>query len=139
MTELTPKQENFVQYLAQGMSQRKAYRAAYNAENMSDNTVDNKACKLFAQEKIRTRYKEIMSELADTTILSVKERITLLYNLILKDDTKPTDKIKAIETINKMEGLYTTKIEADVNSSANVNVYKNLTEEQLIKLAEGLE
>lgn len=61
---LTQKQERFVQELIKGRSQREAYKAAYGAGQMTDKTVDEKACRLFADPKVRARYEELRS-LAD--------------------------------------------------------------------------
>lgn len=58
---LTQKQERFVQELIKGRSQREAYKAAYDAERMTDKTVDEKACRLFADGKVRARYEELRS------------------------------------------------------------------------------
>ena len=44
MSDLTPKQEMFVQALIAGKSQREAYKEAYNATNMKDETIDVRAC-----------------------------------------------------------------------------------------------
>ena len=33
-----------------------------------------------------------------------------------------SDKIKAVDTLNKMSGEYITKVEADVSSEVNINI-----------------
>jgi hypothetical protein len=62
MRNLTPKQENFIIALINGMSQRQAYKSAYDAENMSDKTIDSKACRLFKKNNIQVKYKQLISE-----------------------------------------------------------------------------
>ena len=52
MSNLTPKQEAFVQALIAGKSQREAYKEAYNAANMKDETIDVRAC----EEKLKKLY-----------------------------------------------------------------------------------
>lgn len=110
---LTAKQEKFVRNLIEGMSQREAYKNSYNASNMADKTIDEKACLLFADDKIRTRYKELQEELAKASILSVTERAILLSD-IARGEEKTENKIKAIDTLNKMTGEYTTQVRATV-------------------------
>lgn len=138
---LTIKQEKFVQNIVKGMSQREAYKHSYNAENMADDTIDNKACKLFKQDKIRTRYKELVKRLEDKTIMSAEERMKWLSKVINCDikvkqeydneikeyDPYMSDRLKALDMLNKMDGQYITKLEADVNSDVTINI--ELTDE----------
>ena len=126
---LTPKREKFVQNLVKGMSQREAYKNSFNAGNMKDATIDKKASELFKKEEIRGRYDVLVKRLEDTTIMDAKERMKWLSKVI-KGDVKEkytywdngeqydgekeadlTTKIKALDTLNKMEGIYITKVQ----------------------------
>lgn len=128
---LNVKQEKFVQNIVKGMSQRQAYKDAYGAEYDND-AIDSNACDLFNSAKVQERYKELMNKLEDESIMSAKERMIWLSNVIknkeLEEDNdgfKPADlntKIKALDTLNKMSGEYITKVEADVNSDVNINI-----------------
>lgn len=132
---LNPKQEKFIQNIVNGMSQREAYKNAYKAK-YKDKAIDEKACVLFNSEKVQQRYKELMEQLEDKAIMSAKERMKWLTDVIngniledvpvmtdIKEDkvntikcpTKIDTKLKALDTLNKMSGEYTTKIEADVS------------------------
>lgn len=62
MSNLTPKQEKFVQALISGKSQRAAYKEAYSTANMKDETIDSKACLLLKNDKVRARYDELRAE-----------------------------------------------------------------------------
>ena len=62
MSDLTPKQEMFVQALIAGKSQREAYKEAYNAANMKDETIDVRACELLKKSKVKVRYEELLEE-----------------------------------------------------------------------------
>lgn len=134
---LTPKQERFIQNIVSGMSQRQAYKDAYNVENMSDEAIDVEACRLFNDTKISLRYRELMDKLQDEAIMTAKERMVWLSDVV-KGKIKHTsygsdgeayeneayigDKLRAIDTLNKMSGEYVTKIDADVNSDVNINI-----------------
>jgi phage terminase small subunit len=125
---LTPKQERFIQNIVSGMSQREAYKEAYDAENMKDETIDVRACELFNDSKIKVRYQELMDKLEDKAIMSAKERMKWLTEVVqdIQQETiiiegieasKNADlntKMKAIDILNKMSGEYTTKIEGDI-------------------------
>ena len=62
MSNLTPKQEKFVQALVSGKSQYEAYKEAYNATRMKDATIYNNAYKLMQNNEILTRYNELLEE-----------------------------------------------------------------------------
>lgn len=111
---LTVKQEKFVLNLINGMSQREAYKRSYNAANMSDKSIDNKASKLLKEPKISTRYRELLAELERTMVMSAFEKRMILRQIATDKESSDSDKIRAIDTDNKMSGEYTTKIEGNV-------------------------
>ncbi len=129
--KLNIKQENFIQNIVKGMSQRQAYKEAYQV-NYSDEAIDSKASALFNTDKVQIRYKELIGELESDTIMSAKERMEWLTKVVngeIKDkdtfwqDGEPVDrdkearldtKIKALDTLNKMSGVYVSKIEGNI-------------------------
>lgn len=117
---LTGKQEKFVQNLIKGMSQREAYRDAYPDDNSSDKTVDENACRLFNDSKILTRYKELQDKASTKAIMSAIERKEVLTNIILNENVD--SKMKAIDILNKMDGEYIQKIQADVDNHIDINI-----------------
>jgi phage terminase small subunit len=138
--ELTVKQEKYVQNLVNGMSQRQAYKDAFQVD-YDDNAIDVNACKLFNDAKIKLRYKELIEELKEVTIMTAKERMIWLSEVVqgkqmekevvvLKDgdirieevEANLNTKIKALDTLNKMSGEYITKIEADVSNDVTINI-----------------
>ena len=144
---LNIKQEKFIQNIIKGMSQRQAYKDAYNA-NYSDKSIDEKASTLFNSEKVQERYKELMRKLEDEAIMSAKERMIWLSKIVngeiledvpvmtdiknekvntIKCPTKIDTKLKALDTLNKMSGEYTTNIKGNLT----------LTYEDAIKKVSG--
>ncbi|MEY8538952.1 terminase [Lactococcus muris] len=127
------RHEKFVQCLISGMSQRKAYREAIKqSKNWKDETVDSKASNLFKNDKVRTRYKELQEEAQDVAIMTRKERMVTLSE-IAKNAEKEADMIKAIDTLNKMDGDYTSKVE--LSGEVKTNPFAELSVEELRKLA----
>lgn len=139
---LNVKQEKFIQNIINGMSQRQAYKDAYNA-NYSDKSIDEKASTLFNSEKVQKRYKELLKELEDKAIMSAKERMIWLSKVVngeiledvplmtdinedkvntIKCPTKLDTRLKALDTLNKMSGEYTTKVEADLDFNIRVEL-----------------
>ena len=124
---LTPKQEKFVQGIIEGMSQADAYRSAYSCARMSDKTIWENASRLMADSKVKARVQELRDRIATDSIMSAQERLEWLSRLIENEDEYTSDKLKAIDLMNKMTGEYVQKIEADVNSDITINV--ELTDE----------
>lgn len=127
--ELTAKQEKFIQNIVSGMSQRQAYKDAYNAENMTDKSIDEEACRLFNDIKISTRYKSIMKKLEDEAIMTARERMIWLSDVVkgkikhtsygsngeaYENEAYISDKLRAVDTLNKMSGEYVTKVEGNI-------------------------
>lgn len=126
------RHEKFAQCLAKGMSQRKSYRAAFpSAEEWKDETVDSKASVLAKNGKVLERLEELAKESSSKAVMSVTERKEWLSEIIRNEYEKTTDRIKAVDTLNRMDGAYVenVKIEGQVN-----NPMAGLTTEELKKL-----
>lgn len=121
MSNLTPKQEKFVQALISGMSQREAYKEAYNAANMKDATIDNKASLLFAKGEIRKRYEELVNENKQKALYTLEDSINDL--IWIKEKAKEdilnpkkglrqgngTIYLNAVKELNLLNDLYPDK------------------------------
>lgn len=112
---LTPKQEQFVQNILEGMTQADAYRSAYSCKNMSDNAIYVNASKLAADDKVALRLKELRDQLAKPSIMTAQERLEWLTERIEDDEVDINAKLKAIDIMNKMQGEYVTKVEGNLN------------------------
>lgn len=119
---LTAKQEAFVQKIIEGYSQADAYRSAYNTKRMSDKTVWENASRLMADSKVTARVMELRNELAKPSIMSAQQRLEWLTRLIQSEEETTSDKLKAADIMNKMQGEYVQKVEADVKQEFTINV-----------------
>ncbi len=138
---LNVKQEKFIQNIMNGMSQRQAYKDAYDAK-YKDKIIDEKASRLFNSDKVQARYKELLQELEDKSIMSAKERMKWLTQVINNEQReevkiKPPNgeefvvgqatasldiKMKAIDMLNKMSGEYKAKLETDIEFNIRVDL-----------------
>ena len=144
---LTPKQEKYVQGLVAGLSQRQAYReAGYSTSGQSDTTIDANASRLFNNNKVLTRYTELMNEHKEKALWTREEAINDLK--WLKEQAKQsildekfdngyvrqgsaTAFINAIKELNSLEDIYPDKTQ-NINLSGNVsNPYDELTADEL--------
>ena len=133
---LNAKQEKFVENLINGMSQREAYKDAYNAK-YKDEAIDSKASALFKLDKVQVRYSELLDKVADKSIMSAKQRMKWLSDVVngkithtsydgngnaYENEAYISDKLKAIDTLNKMTGEYIQKVEVGTDKPFEVNI-----------------
>ena len=119
---LTAKQEAFVQKIIEGYSQADAYRSAYPNQRMSDKTIWETASKLMANPKVIARLTELRNELAKPSIMSAQERLEWLTELIQSEKESTTDKLRAADIMNKMQGEYIQKVETEVKNAVKINI-----------------
>ena len=112
---LTPKQETFAQKVVEGMSYADAYRSAYSTKRMTDKTIWENASRLMADSKVLARVQELRDQISSESILTAQERLEWLSEIIKSNEFHITDKLRASDQMNKMQGAYITKIEGDVN------------------------
>lgn len=112
---LTAKQEKFVQNIIEGMNQADAYRSAYDTKRMSENAIYREASLLVSNPKVAQRLEELRKELTSDTIMSAQKRLEWLTELVDSDKEGTSDKLRAIDIMNKMTGEYVTKIDGNLN------------------------
>lgn len=120
---LTAKQEQFAQNIIKGMSQADAYRSAYSTARMADKTIHENASRLANDSKVSARIAELRGQLAKETIMTAQERLEWLSKLIQSGEEVYTgDKLKAIDIMNKMQGEYVQKVQAEVTNAVNISI-----------------
>ncbi len=122
-SKLTDKQENFaITYTVNGGNASQAYRDCYDVgKDTKDTSIWVEAHKVLHNAKVSQRVDELRKQRFSTKILSIEERKKVLSELGLDGDTK------AIDLLNKMEGVYIEKIEhsgTTVQRVINVNPTK---------------
>ena len=136
---LNAKQEKFINNIIKGMSQRQAYKDAYQVK-YKDNVIDNRASELFNKSEVQVRYKELLEKAQEEAIMSAIERkkwLTKVINGEIQEESKYYDdgdvivyekradintKIKALDTLNKMDNLYTTKFDGNLDVTIEVGI-----------------
>jgi phage terminase small subunit len=137
---LTDKQEQFCRNIIEGMSQADAYRNAYPNIRMADKTIQENACRLAKKEAVKARIKELRDALAKPSIMTAQDRLEFLTKVINGEqgekmvqvvDGEPIEvdvptslknKLSAIDIMNKMQGEYVQKVEAEVTNAVNINI-----------------
>lgn len=110
MTAVTQAQENFLQNLMHGMTQRQAYIAAFpKAKKWKPESVDAQACALLKTHKVAIRYAELQQEAQEANAItrdSILTRLKDFANAPLDyDKIRPADQIRALELMAKILGI----------------------------------
>ena len=142
---LTAKQEKFAQCIIQGKSQADAYREAYPKQKCSNKTIWENASRIYNNSKVQARIKELRDQLAKPAIMTAQERLEYLTRVITGEQKEKLvqvvdgevveidapsalkTKLNAIDIMNKMQGEYVQKVEADVKNDITISV--ELTDE----------
>lgn len=129
MNEMNERQKKFAEYYAQsGNASLSAKKAGY-----SEKFINTNATKLLQNTTISEYIKELTEKDQDQRIMTAKERRAVLSDIAREGNNQ--DRIRAIDTLNKMTGEYVTKIEGNLSAEIN-NPFKELTTEELRKLAD---
>ena len=128
--KLNARQKAFCEYyVACGNATEAAIKAGYKEKNARF-----VGCENLTKANIKEYIEELQQKAQTSRIMSAIERREFLTKIILKEDAKDTDRLKALDILNKMDGEYTEKVQ--LSGELNTNPFKNLTTEELRKLAE---
>ena len=126
--KLNARQKAFCEYyVACGNATEAAIKAGYREKYAGVN-----ADKLLKNTNIQKYIEELQEKAKGNRIMTAIERKEFLTKMILKEETKDTDRLKALDILNKMDGEYIQKVE--VNGNINTNPFTGLTTEELKKI-----
>jgi phage terminase small subunit len=126
--KLNARQRKFAEYYAQsGNTVWSAIQAGY-----SENYANANACKLLENVRVAEYIKQLSDRLKDERIMSAKDRQVALSDIARNYGQDTSDRIRAIDTLNKMTGEYTVKVDAKVEQSEKLSdVFRQLGGEGL--------
>ena len=126
---MTHRQELFIQeYIKTGNATNSAIKAGY-----SKRTARSIGQRLLTNVDIKKKINELSQKTACNNIMTAKERQEYLTKLINADDVKISDKLRAVDILNKMTGEYIQKVEVNGNVKTE-DPFKNLTTDELRKI-----
>lgn len=125
---MNERQKRFAEYYAQsGNAAQSAVKAGYSEKYAGQN-----ADKLLKNTNIAEYIKQLAEKAQDDRIMTAKERQALLSDIAKYDGYAPSDRIKAVDTLNKMTGEYTVKVDTTIKTSEKLSdVFKQLGGEGL--------
>ena len=126
--KLNARQRKFAEYYAQsGNTVQSAIQAGY-----SENYANARAYELSENVGVSKYIKELSDKLKDERIMSAKDRQVALSDIARSAEQDTSDRIRAIDTLNKMTGEYTVKVDAKVEQSEKLSdVFRQLGGEGL--------
>lgn len=129
MSKLNPKQQAFAdEYIITGNATQSAIKAGYSEKYANTN-----ANKLLQNTTIKNYIREVQEQAAHEAIATVTERKLILTSIMQDEEKRDGDRLKAIEVLNKMDGLGSENI--TLKGTVQTNPYANLTEDELKRLA----
>ena len=110
---MTERQKKFAEYYAQcGNAAQSAIQAGYSEKYAGQN-----ADKLLKNTNIADYIRELTEAAQTARIMTARERQAILSDIAKDKHNKLSDRIRAINTLNKMTGEYVVKIQAEVRTS----------------------
>ncbi|MBR0471714.1 MAG: terminase small subunit [Methanosphaera sp.] len=127
------QQKTFCQeYVKNGMNGTKAYMAAY--PDSSEESARRQASRLLTNVDIQKYIEKLQSKNEDKAIMSVQDRMRWLTELVnSKKEKSVSNKLKALEILNKMDGVYTQNVAIKGDMVLN-NPLRELSTEQIIEM-----
>ena len=106
---VTERQKKFAEYYAQcGNAAQSAIQAGYSKKYANTN-----ASKLLQNTTITEYIKQLTEDAQTARIMTARERQAILSDIAKNKQNELSDRIRAIDTLNKMTREYTQKISID--------------------------
>lgn len=114
---MTARQKKFAEFYAQtGNVYQSAVQAGY-----SESYAESRAHEMLVNVGVAAYLRELTEKAQDERILSAKARQVMLSEIAGDDHEDTADRIRAIDTLNKMTGEYTVRVEANVQRSEKLS------------------
>ena len=126
---VTERQKKFAEYYAQcGNTVQSAIIAGY-----SEKYANARAHEMLENVGVAEYIRKLSEKAQDERIMTAKERQAILSDMAKDKQNELSDRIRAIDTLNKMTGEYVTKVQGNINADVN-NPFSKLSTEELKKL-----
>lgn len=113
--ELTAKQRTFCEEYVKHYNKMAAYRSAY--PDASDATVARNACKMLKTPKIAEYVEKLQKEILRQAALNPTKLLLKLNEILDDKEATNSEKMKAVELLQKQMGLQTQKAEVEVKTT----------------------
>ncbi len=126
--KLNLRQRKFAEYYTQSGNAAESARKAGYSNSYAEHRTDD----LLRNVEISAYIRELTEKAKDERILTAKDRQVMLSDIAKDEENEPSDRIKAVDTLNKMTGEYTVKVDTTVKTSEKLSdVFRQLGGEGL--------
>ena len=105
--KLNPRQKKFAEYYAKNGNAAKSAREAGYSKTYAEHRTDE----LLGNVEIAEYIKQLSDKFKEERIISAKDRQIILSDIAKSKEEFASDRIRAIDTLNKMTGEYLNKVE----------------------------
>lgn len=125
---MTARQKKFAEYYAQsGNTVQSAIKAGY-----SEKYANARGYELLENVGVAEYIRQLTEIEQDKRIMTAKERQAMLSDIAKDEENAASDRIKAVDTLNKMTGEYTVKVDTTVKASDKLaDIFKQIGGEGL--------
>lgn len=110
--KLTERQKKFAEYVHQcGNTVESCIKAGY-----SEKYANAQGYKLLENVGVKKYLQELTEKSKNDRILTATQRQEILSDIARNEENYPSDRIKSIDTLNKMTGEYLQKVEVSSNT-----------------------
>lgn len=121
---MNARQKKFAEYYAQsGNAADSAIKAGYSAKFVNTN-----ATKLLQNTTISAYIRELTEQAKDERIMTARDRQVLLSD-IARSGAEDADRIRAVDTLNKMTGEYLSRVELTGGLKTELSKLDNLVKQ----------
>lgn len=114
--KLNMRQRKFAEYYVQsGNAAESAKKAGY-----SESYATHRTDELLRNVEIKTYIRQLSEQMKNEHILTAKDRQVMLSDIARDDKNTPSDRIKAVDTLNKMTGEYIVRVDTTVKTSSKL-------------------
>ena len=125
VTMLNARQKRFAEYYAQsGNAADSARKAGY-----SDSYAEHRTDEMLRNVEISAYIRELTEKSKDERIMTAKDRQVLLSDIARGSENEPSDRIRAVDTLNKMTGEYLSKVEISGGLDAEISKLDELVKQ----------
>lgn len=125
---MNERQKKFAEYYAQCGNAAQSARQAGYSESYAEHRTDD----LLRNVEISEYIRQLSEAAQDKRIMTAKERQAMLSDIAKDEEKSASDRIKAVDTLNKMTGEYIVKVDTTVKTSDKLaDVFRQLGGEGL--------
>lgn len=103
---LTARQREFARNVASGMPTVESYKAAGYSAHAEKATLRKRSSELAHNPKVAREIRRLQKLVEKKMILSQEQRSALLTELAVDQEKATADRIRAVDVLNKMSGVY---------------------------------